>query len=125
MGSVRQTGVLVLSDGPITRVGLRVVLSESGVLCWSDTVQDADFATITVCDYVLVWISISRGIDPFSAIQRLRKLGLEITTATPMVAISTTTLPLIVRLRLAEAGVRYALPHSWLSSNLGELSARL
>lgn len=125
VGRDRQTSVLVISDDPITRAGLRVVLSDSGVLCWSDTVHEADLATMTVWDYVLVWIATSRGIDPFSAIKRLCELGLEITTATPIVAISPTTLPLMVRLRLAEAGVRYALPHNWLSSNLSDLSARL
>lgn len=124
-GRNSRTGVLVVSDDAIIRAGLRVVLTESGILCWSDEVSDVDDATVAAWDYVLVWIAASSGIDPFGAIERVRQLGAGVTDMTPIVAVFPGTLSDVVRLRLSEAGIRYALPHGWLSNNLDSLSARL
>ncbi len=119
------TGVLVLSDDPITRAGLRVVLTDTGALCWSDSVASLDPATMTVWDYILVWVSTPVGIDRFSAITQFTRIHSVLTTSVPVVAVYTGSLHPVVRLRLAEAGFRYAIPHDWLSAHLGQLSGLL
>lgn len=120
-----QTGVLVLSDDPITRAGLRVVLTDTGALCWSDSVASLDPATMTVWDYVLVWVSTPVGIDRFGAISQFNLIDPALATSVPIVAVHTGLLHPVVRLRLAEAGFRYAVPHVWLAAHLSELSDML
>ena len=120
-----QTGVLIVSDDSIVRAGLASVLSESGVLCWSEKVKTVDAATFSVWDYVLVWVATSRGIDSFGAVEAIRALDSDLTAQVPIVAVHPGKVSPVVRLRLVEAGMRYAVPQSWLSSNFGSLSALL
>ena len=124
-GRASRTGVLVASDDPIIRAGLRAVLSDAGVMCWSEPVVSIDPATLTVWDYVLVWASTTLGADRFDAVRRLRSIDPMITNQVPIIAVYPGNLSRMVRLRLAEAGVRYAIPHEWLSAHLGELSQLL
>jgi hypothetical protein len=119
------TSVLVLSEDPITRAGLRAVLTDSGALCWSDAVTDLDAATLSSWDYVLVWVAVPEGLDRYGAIGRFAGLDPGVTTAVPVVAVHPGPLHPLVRLRLAEAGFRYALGHDWLSTHLDEISALL
>lgn len=123
--AAHQTGVLVLSDDPITRAGLRVVLTETGALCWSDNVGSLDPATMTVWDYILVWVGTPVGIDRFGSVAQFNLIDPALTTSVPVVAVHSGVLHPVVRLRLAEAGFRYAVPHIWLASHLGELSGML
>ncbi|MFC4245342.1 hypothetical protein ACFOYW_18390 [Gryllotalpicola reticulitermitis] len=120
-----RTGVLVVSDDAIIQAGLRAVLSETGVLCWAEGLDGLEPSTATTWDYVLVWIASPRGIDPFGAIPRVAALGERVTTQVPIIAVYSGALSPFVRLRIAEAGLRYVLPHAWLSSNLNRLSQLL
>ncbi|WP_298045288.1 site-specific integrase [uncultured Microbacterium sp.] len=121
-----QASVLVVSDDPIIRAGLRSVLTESGAVCWADATDQLDAATATSWDYILVWLNSPRGVDPYGAIVRIGALGSAVTTKVPVVAVHAgATIPSIVHLRLAEAGARYAVAHSWLSANLTALAAML
>lgn len=120
-----QASVLVVSDDPIIRAGLQAVLTESGAVCWAVDTAHFDSISASSWDYILVWMNAPRGIDLFGAISRIRTLGTAVTTRIPVVAIHSGSLVPIVQLRLAEAGVRYALPHSWLSENLPALADML
>lgn len=114
--------VLIISDDAVIRAGLRGVLSEVGAVCWSDSVEGIDPSIIMLWDYVLVWISSSRGSDRYGAISGVAALGQQATTAIPIVAVHGVDVAPAARLRLAEAGFRYLVPHSWLSGNLTKLS---
>lgn len=121
-----QANVLVVSDDPIIRMGLQSVLTASGAVCWADAVEQLDTATATSWDYILVWLNSPRGLDPFGAITKVHSLGTAVTTRVPVVAVHAgDSIGPIVHLRLAEAGVRYAVAHSWLASNLTSLAAML
>lgn len=120
-----QASVLVVSDDPIIRAGLQAVLTESGAVCWADETAHLEPTSASSWDYILVWMNSPRGIDPFGAISRIRALGTAVTTRIPVVAVHSSPLNPIVQLRLAEAGVRYALPHQWLSENLPALADML
>jgi CheY-like chemotaxis protein len=124
-GKDSRTGVLVICDDPIVRAGLRAVLSDAGVLCWSDPFGRLDEATITVWDYVIIWGATPKGIDTYWAIRELHSLNREITSRVPVVAVFDSKLSLVARLRFAEAGVRYAIPHAWLATNIDHLSVLL
>ena len=117
-----QASVLVVSDDPIIRAGLQAVLTDSGAVCWADETAHLDLATVASWDYMLVWMSSPRGIDNFGPISRIKALGTKITTRIPVVAIYSEAPNAIVQLRLAEAGVRYAMPHVWLSDHLPALA---
>lgn len=120
-----RASVLVLSDDSITRLGLWASVSETSALCWADPVAEMDAATMTVWDYALVWVSVPRGMDRYGAIPSFDALDDAVATALPIIGIYTGDLPLLVRLRLSEAGFRYAIPHSWISTNLHRLSELL
>lgn len=120
-----RTGVLVVSDDPIVRAGLSSVLSQSGVLCWPQKTAEFDPATLTAWDYVLIWLDSEKGLDQHAAATAVRVLDLEAITQVPVVAVYPGTISAVLRLRLAEAGIRYAIPHRWLSDNLGTLSESL
>lgn len=120
-----QASVLVVSDDPIIRAGLQAVLSESGAVCWADVTAHLDPPSASSWDYILVWMNSPRGVDLYGAISRVRALGSAVTTRIPVVAIHSSRPNPIVQLRLAEAGVRYALPHQWLSENLPALANML
>lgn len=124
-GENSRTGVLVICDDPIVRAGLRAVLSEAGVLCWSDTVDNIDKATITAWDYVIIWGTAAQGIDLHWALGQVRGLGPEITNRVPFLTVFNSELSLVARLRFAEAGARYAIPHAWLATNIHRLSVLL
>lgn len=123
--SAGTTSVLVLSDDPITRAGLRAVLDDTGVLSWSEAVGALDVSTLTVWDYVLVWVAVRRGVDGFAAVQRFEGLDSSVTTTVPIVAVHSGVLTDMARLRMSEAGFRYAVPHAWLSNHLDRLSLLL
>lgn len=121
--SSEQASVLVVSDDAVIRAGLKGVLTEAGAVCWSESIDALDASIVSVWDYVLVWIQSSRGSDRFGAISRVGELGSDLTTAIPVVAVhAANVVAPVVRLRLAEAGFRYLVPHNWLSSNLLQLS---
>ena len=120
-----RTGVLVICDDPIVRAGLRAVLSEAGILCWTDKVDNIDKATVTVWDYVIIWGTAAQGIDLHWALGQVRSLGPEITNRVPFLTVFNSELSLVARLRFAEAGARYAIPHPWLASNINRLSVLL
>lgn len=120
--SSEQASVLVVSDDAVIRAGLRGVLTEAGAVCWSESIDALDASIVSVWDYVLVWIRSGRGSDRYGAISRVGELGPDLTTAIPVVAVHAANVAPVVRLRLAEAGFRYLVPHNWLSSNLLRLS---
>jgi len=121
--SSEHASVLVVSDDAVIRAGLKGVLTEAGAVCWTESIDALDASIVSVWDYVLVWIQSSRGSDRFGAISRVGELGPDLTTAIPVVAVhATNVVDPVVRLRLAEAGFRYLVPHNWLSSNLLQLS---
>lgn len=113
-----QASVLVVSDDPIIRSGLRAVLTESGAVCWADSTAHLEASTATSWDYILVWMNSPRGVDLFGAVSCIKKLGTPITTCVPIVAVHAGQINRVLQLRLAEAGARYAVPHSWLSKHL-------
>ena len=113
-----QASVLVVSDDPIIRSGLRAVLTESGAVCWADSTAHLEVSTATSWDYILVWMNSPRGVDLFGAVSGIKKLGTPITTRVPIVAVHAGQVNRVLQLRLAEAGARYAVPHLWLSKNL-------
>ncbi|HEY4225763.1 MAG TPA: site-specific integrase [Pseudolysinimonas sp.] len=117
-----RASVLVVSDDAVIRAGLRGVLTESGAVCWSESVEEFVPDVLSVWDYMLVWIGSPQGADRFGAIARMEQLTSGVTTAVPIVAVHSGDLPGPVRLRLAEAGFRYLVPHGWLSTHLHELS---
>lgn len=120
-----QASVLVVSDDAVIRAGLRGVLTEAGAVCWSESIDSLDASIVSVWDYVLVWIRSGRGSDRYGAISRVGELGPGLTTAVPVVAVHAANVAPVVRLRLAEAGFRYLVPHNWLSANLLNLSQLL
>lgn len=120
--SSERASVLVISDDAVIRAGLRGVLTEAGAACWSEPIEGLDPTIVTVWDYVLVWIRSSRGSDRYGAISRVAELGRDVTTAIPIIAVHGVNVAPVVRLRLAEAGFRYLVPHNWLSGNLAKLS---
>lgn len=120
-----QASVLVISDDAIIRAGLGTVLSESGAISWADSTGALSPSTADVWDYILVWINSTRGLDRFSPIQKIRALGAMTTTRVPVIALHAGEVNALVRLRLAEAGVRYVVPHPWLSEHIAELAELL
>jgi hypothetical protein len=120
-----RVSVLVVSDDAVIRAGLLGVLTESGAVCWSEPVDAFDPTITDVWDYILVWIGSWRGGDRYGAIPPIGRLAADVTTSVPVVAVHGGDVPEVVRLRLAEAGFRYLVPHAWLSSHLGELSELL
>lgn len=123
-GAASETAVLIVSSDPIIREGLATVLGEAGVLCWTES-ELGSGSVLGSWDYVLVWIEAARGIDRYGAIADIRGLGMPLTTQMPVVAVHTGPLAPVVRLRLAEAGARYAIPHQWLAAHITRISARL
>lgn len=123
--SSERASVLVISDDAVIRAGLRGVLNESGAACWSEPVEGIDPTIVPVWDYILVWIRSSHGSDRYGAISRIAELGQNLTTAIPVIAVHGVNVAPVTRLRLAEAGFRYLVPHNWLSGNLPKLSDML
>lgn len=111
-------GVLILADDPIVRAGLGAVLDQKGILTWSDPIQDVDHRTLSSWDYVIVWLSRKGYPDRYSAISAVGEIALSITATVPLIAISAQPVGALIRLRLAEAGVRYLLPQAWCVENL-------
>lgn len=112
------TSTLVISDDAIVREGLAALLGRQGVLTWPEVTSSAMFGGTAVWDYVLVWLPSRRGIDPFSSVDWVAAAS---TTGVPVVALYPTRITDLVRLRLAEAGARYALPQWWLANRVDEL----
>lgn len=117
-----QPRVLVVSDDAVIRAGLRGVLTDAGAICWAVATDELDPAIVGVWDYILVWIRSDRASDRYGAITQVGELGADLTMTVPVVAIHATEVDPVVRLRLAEAGFRYLVPHRWLSAHLLELS---
>ena len=107
-----QTSVLVVSDDAIVREGLAVLLSREGVLTWTDQTDQPVVGGTEVWDYVLVWLPSRRGIDPFGSVNWVAEAS---ETGVPVVALYPTRITDLVRLRLSEAGARYAIPQWWLA----------
>lgn len=120
--SSEQASVLVVSDDAVIRAGLRAVLTEAGAVCWSESIDALDASIVSVWDYAIVWIRSGRGSDRYGAISRVGELSPDLTTAIPVVAVHAANVAPVVRLRLAEAGFRYLVPHNWLSGNLLRLA---
>lgn len=123
-GVATRTAALVVSDDPIFRAGVRSVLADHGILCWADRVSELDPATIGVWDVVLAKVASRDRLDPYAPIRTLRALGDRLATV-PVVAVAHPGLHPVVRLRLAEAGVRYLVPDSWLADHLDSLAERI
>lgn len=117
-----QTAALVVSDDTIIREGLAAVLARRGVLTWTDRTSDAIPGTPEIWDYVIVWLPSRRGIDPFSSVQWVAAAS---PTGVPIVTLYPGKVTDLVRLRLAEAGARYAVPQAWLSERVEELPQML
>ena len=120
-----RASVLVISDDAIIRAGLRTVLTESGAICWADSTADLNPATAHAWDYILVWLNSHRRLDRFGAIPRIGALGSRTTTQVPVIAVHSGDVKALVRLRLAEAGARYLIPHPWLSEHVASLAGLL
>lgn len=122
---VGNASVLVISDDAVIRAGLQGVLTEAGAVCWAEPVCDLHPALITAWDYILVWVRSHRGSDRLAAISHVAALSSQVTTVVPVIAVHGAALPAVTRLRLAEAGFRYLVPHSWLSQHLAGLAQLL
>jgi CheY-like chemotaxis protein len=120
-----QASVLVISDDAIIRAGLGTVLTESGAICWADSTDNFNPATALVWDYILVWLNSRRRLDRFGAIPRIGALDSRTTTQVPVIAVHSGDVNALVRLRLAEAGARYLIPHPWLSEHVASLAGLL
>lgn len=120
--SVGRTTVSIVSDDPIMREGLDSVLSRYGIVSWPSSFHEALVPAAGAWDYVLVWLPSREGIDPFGSISQVGKLA---ATGVPVVAVYPGRITPLVRLRLSEAGARYALPQWWLSEQVEELSGLL
>jgi CheY-like chemotaxis protein len=120
-----QASVLVISDDAIIQAGLRTVLTESGAVCWAEATDHLNPATAQAWDYILVWLNSVRRLDRFAAIPRIAALGSRTTTQVPVIAVHSGPVNSIVRLRLAEAGARYLVPHPWLSQHVTSLAGLL
>lgn len=96
-------------------------MTEAGAVSWAEGLDGIDPNIISVWDYVLIWINSSNGSDRFGAISRLATLSQEVKTAITLIGVHGTHVNAVVQLRLAEAGFRYLVPHSWLSGNLAHL----
>lgn len=117
-----QTTAMVVSDDAIVREGLAAVLAKQGVLTWADTTRTALASTGTVWDYVLVWLPSPRGIDRYTSIEWVAEAA---ETGVPVVTLYPGRVTELFRLRLAEAGARYALPQGWLSQRVEDLPEML
>lgn len=117
-----RTSALVVSDDVIVREGLAAVLATQGVLTWSDRTADAHHGSAAVWDYVLVWLPSRRGIDPYSSVNWVAAAS---PTGAPIVALYPNKITDLFRLRLSEAGARYALPQVWLAEKVEELPQML
>ncbi len=119
------TTVLVVSDDAIIRAGLRAVLTDSRAGCWTEESERLSRPTADFWDYVLIWINYRHGLDPYGPLRHINSMGSTFTAQTPIVAVYTGRLTPMLQLRLAEAGVRYAVPHAWLSDHLHLLAEML
>lgn len=106
------TSVLVVSDDAIVREGLAVLLAREGVLTWTDRTDQPVIGGGDVWDYVLVWLPSRRGIDPFGSVEWVAEAS---GNGVPVVALYPNRITDLVRLRLSEAGARYAIPQGWLA----------
>lgn len=116
------TFALVVSDDAIFREGLVAVLAGNGVHAWPDRVDDAVVGKSGLWDYVLVWLPSRRGIDPFGCIEWISGAS---EARIPIIALYPDSISQLTQLRLAEAGVRYAIPESWLSDHVADFPALL
>ncbi|UKA53429.1 hypothetical protein LFT45_17130 [Arthrobacter sp. FW305-BF8] len=117
-GKSSPLGVLILADDPIVRAGLSAVLDQKGVLTWADCISHLDTATLSSWDYVLIWLSRNGSPDRYAAIDTLTQIPPAVAAAVPLVAVNPVPVSPMVRLRLAEAGVRYLAPQSWCVEDL-------
>lgn len=111
-------GILILANDPIVRAGLTAVLGQKGILSWADPIDDVDYRTLSSWDYVIVWLSRRGHPDRYSAISRLGEIPANIAATVPLLAVNAQPTGAFIRLRLAEAGVRYLLPQAWCVENL-------
>ncbi|WP_130013924.1 hypothetical protein [Serinicoccus sediminis] len=117
-----RTTVSVVSDDPIIREGLDTVLNRHGLLTWPSSVADAVTPSRGAWDYVLLWLPSREGIDPFASISHVARLS---SSGVPVVTVYPGQITPLCRLRLSEAGARYALPQWWLSRHVESLSDTL
>lgn len=117
--------VLVVSDDAIIRAGLRAMLTDSQAGCWTEKSDRLTAATSNFWDYILIWINSQHGLDPFGPLRHVNSLASSLTAQTPIVAVYTGQLTPMLQLRLTEGGVRYAVPHAWLSDHLHTLAGML
>lgn len=114
-----RTTISVVSDDPIMREGLDTVLNRHGVLTWPSTVETSLTPVRGAWDYVLLWLPSRAGIDPFSSIAHIPRLA---SSDVPVVTVYPGMITKLCRLRLAEAGARYAIPQWWLSQSVEKIS---
>ncbi|WP_346027430.1 site-specific integrase [Arthrobacter parietis] len=110
-----QTAVMIASDDAIVREGLTVILSQQGILTWAGDTRESLVGSAALWDYVLVWLPSRKGIDPYSSVNCASEAA---ATGVVVVALYPGQITDLFRLRLAEAGVRYALPQWWLSDRV-------
>lgn len=117
-----QTTALIASDDAIVREGLAAVLSRQGVLTWTDRVSEAVAGDSEIWDYMIVWLPSRHGVDPFASVEWIATAS---ANGVPIVTLHPDRLTVLARLRLAEAGARYAIPQSWLSERIEGLPQML
>lgn len=113
-----RTAVMVASDDAIVREGLAAILSQQGILTWAGHTREALLGSMAVWDYVLVWLPSRQGVDPYSSVNWIAEAA---ASGVVVVALYPSRVTDLFRLRLAEAGARYALPQWWLSDRVEDL----
>lgn len=116
-----RTTVLVAVHDPILRAGLIATLADAGIFCWGGEPTGLPAAGVSSWDYLIVWLDQQDGIDRHAGIEVVRGLGVVTTTRVPVIGVVRQRPNPYLRLRMAEAGVRYAVSHAWLSANIGVL----
>lgn len=116
------TAVLVASADPIIREGLAAVLARGGLGVWQESRVVAGPPVTTIWDYALVWLPLRHGIDTQASVRWITEVA---SAQVPIVALYPSRLTELARLRLAEAGVRYAIPHPWMADHLDDVPSML